>query len=305
MLKKIKEQISDVELQEIVKQLSLSAWPVGLGGCKTNKTTLDCCEYNITVFDSKSLKDQVHTFKDKIIKIHHGKLDESNPDILQKYDSMSIISDNDWSLRIFLSKIKEKSGQIRKSCIKNCLVDAASFATKAKQGLSSDPFAPAWLKCAAFFIADALVLINSRPQSPTHMLEFIRRFDKTQVNEFFSVVAEVIGLERATPSLLERMVKSTIGFSDMTENNDHSKIISRKYQYLVENSLLSDCYFYLGYINKNNIVSISDSIHKRPDLIHVLKVAFDFENDPTRIEQQAKSLHKLANDMTESLQKYA
>lgn len=292
-----------MELQEIVKQLALSEYPVGLGGCKTHKTTLDCCEYNLTVFDGKTAKDEVHAIQDKIIKIHHGKLNESNPDILQKYDSMSIISDNDWSLRIFLSKIKEKSDKIRQSCIKGCLIDAVSFATRARQGLDSDPFAPAWIKCAAYFISDALVLINSKPRSPTHMLEFIRKLEKNKTNEF-SIVAEVMGLERATPSLLERMVKSTIGFSDMTENNGHSKIISRKYRYLVENSLLSDCYFYLGYVNKNNIVSINDSIHKHLEMIHALKVAYDFENDLTRVEQQAKSLHNLANDLTKSLQNY-
>jgi hypothetical protein len=135
------------------------------------------------------------------------------------------------------------------------------------------------------------------------MLEFIRKFEKNKTNEF-STIAEVIGLERATPSLLERMVKSTIGFSDMIENNNNSKIISRKYRYLIENTLLSDCYFYLGYVNKNNIVSIKNSIHKKPELIHVVKVAYDFENDPTRIEQQAKSLHVLANDLTKSMQNY-
>jgi hypothetical protein len=292
-----------VELEEIVKQLSLSGYPVGLGGCKSHKTTLDCCEHNITVFDNRSAKDEIHTIKDKIIRVHHGRLDESNSDILQKYDSMLILSDNDWSLRIFLSKIKEKSDKLRQSCIKSCLVDAAYFATRAKHGLNSDPFVPAWLKCAACYIADALVLLNSKPRSPTHMLEFIRKFQKNKINEF-SAVAEAIGLERATPSLLERMVKSTIGFSDMTENIGHSKIISKKYQYLVEHSLLSDCYFYLIYVNKNNIVSIRDTIHKNPEMIHVLKVACDFENDPTRIEQQAKSMHTLANELTRFLQNY-
>jgi hypothetical protein len=292
-----------VQLQEIINHLSLSEYPVGLGGCKIHKTTLECCEYNITVFDNKKTRDEIHVIKDMIIRIHHGNLDESNPDVLQKYDSMSILSDDDWSLRIFLSKIKEKSDELRVSSIKSCLVDAATFATKARQGLNTDPFTPAWLKCAAYFISDALVLLNSMQRSPTHMLEFIRKLEKTKTNEF-SVIAEVIGLERATPSLLERMVKSTIGFSGMTEKNDHFKIISRKYQYLVENSLLSDCYFYLGYVNKNNIISIKDSIHKHQDFIHVLKVAYDFENDPTRIEQQAKSLHNLANNLTESIQNY-
>ncbi len=113
-----------------------------------------------------------------------------------------------------------------------------------------------------------------------------------------------IGLERATPSLLERMMKSTIGFSDMTENNNHGVIIQKKYEYLVANSLLSDCYFYLGYLSKNNVISIRDSIHKNPELIHILKTALDLEHDPTKLEQQAMLLQKTANNLIH-LQNYA
>jgi hypothetical protein len=293
-----------VEIKEVIDTLLLSEYPVGLGGCKAHKTTLKCCEYNITVFDGKNQRDEVRQITNHFVKIHHAKLDESDPDTLQKYEHMEILSDPEWNLRIFLSKIKEKSDKIRASSAKSSLIDAAYFATKAKQGLSVDPFAPVWLKCAAYLVCDALVLLNSKMRSPTHMLEFIRRSDKNKTNESFLTVAEAIGLERATPSLLDRMSKSTIGFSDMVEANNHSTIIQKKYEYLVNNSLLSDCYFYLGCINKNNIVSIRDSMHKRPDLIHVLKVALDLEGDQMKMEQQAKTLHSLTNDLMMSIQNY-
>jgi hypothetical protein len=218
---------------------------------------------------------------------------------------MDVLSDPEWNLKIFLSKIKEKSDKIRASSAKGALIDATYFAIKAKQGIPADPFASVWLKCAAYLVCDALVLLNSKMRSPTHMLEFIRKFGKNKTNESFLTVSEIIGLERATPSLLERMAKSTIGFSDMIEANNHSTIIKKKYEYLVNNSLLSDCYFYLGYVNKKNLVSVGDSIHKRPDLIHVLKVALDLEGGQTKTEQQANLLQNLANDLTASLQNHA
>jgi hypothetical protein len=294
-----------VEIKEIIDNLSISEYSVGLGGCKAHKTTLECCEYNITVFDGKNQREEILQVDNYLVKIHHAKFDESNPDILQKYEHMEILLDPEWNLRILLSKVKEKSGKLRASSVKDSLIDATYFATKAKQGISADPFAPVWLKCSAYLICDALVLLNSKMRSPTHMLEFIRKFEKNKTNESFLTVAETIGLERATPSLLERMVKSTIGFSDMIEANDHSSIIQKKYEYLVNNSLLSDCYFYLGYVNKNNLVSVRDSIYKKPELIHILKVALDLEGDQTKTEQQAKTLHNLANDLTRSLQNYA
>ncbi|MEW6042771.1 MAG: hypothetical protein AB1608_00710 [Thermoproteota archaeon] len=294
-----------MQIKDLVDKLALSAHPAALGGCKVHKTTLECCEYNITVFDGANQKDQISRVDDIVVRIHHGKINESNASTLQKYENMVILSDNDWSLGIFLSTIKEKKEAIRASTIKECLIDASYYATKAKQGLGMDPFATVWLKCAAYLVCDALVLLNSKMRSPTHMLEFIRRSEKSKINESFLRVAEIIGLERATPSLLERMVKSTIGFSDMIEANGHSQIIQKKYEYLVNNSLLSDCYFYLGCVNKANVALVSETMHKRPDLIHLLKIGLDLEHDQTKIEQQAKDLHKLANDMSASIQNYA
>lgn len=281
--------------KDIVDRLSLFNHVVGLGGCKVHKTTLDCCEYNITIFDgTKQIETKI--IDDVAVRVHHGKIDELDPDILQKYDSMEILSDPQWDLRTLLTKTKEKQQKIRTSVAKNSLVDAAFFATKAKQSLD-DQFAAIWIKCAAYLICDGLVLLNSEQRSPTHMMGFLRKSAKSKQNRSFSDITEILGLERATPSLLERMVKSTIGFSDMTENNGHGIIMQKKYEYLVENSLLSDCYFYLGYVNKNNILSIRDTIHKKPELIHVLKTAMDIEHDPTKLEQQATLLHKTANNL--------
>ncbi|QLH08484.1 hypothetical protein [Candidatus Nitrosotenuis sp. DW1] len=293
-----------MDIKKTLDLLSLSNNVVGLGGCKSRGITLECCEYNLTVFDEKNSKDEIHVIGDDIIKIHHGKLDESNSDVLIQYDNMSALSDPEWNLKIFLSKIKEKSDKIRNSCIKNRLIDSAFYATKAKQGLS-DPFAPCWLKCAAYSIADALALYNGKSYSPTHALESIRKFKKNKANESFSVIADVIGLERATPSLLSRMLKSTVGFSDMVEANENSKIIQRKYEYFVNDSLLSDCYFYLGYMNRNILVSIKDTIHKKPELIHVLKTALDIEHDITKTEQLASNIHKLSHDLTNLLSEHA
>jgi hypothetical protein len=291
-----------LQVHELTNKLSLSNDIVGLGGCKAHGTTLECCEYDITIFDGKS-GTELKTIDDTLVQIHHGTINETNPDVLQKYDSMQILSDPSWELRALLSKTKEKQEKIRNSVAKNSLIDAAFFATRARQNIN-DEFAAIWTKCAAYLICDGLVLLNSKQRSPTHMLEFIRKFQKNNKNQYFSNITEILGLERATPSLLERMAKSTIGFSDMTENSSHGTIIQKKYEYLTANSLLSDCCFYLGYINKNNIVSIRDSIHKKPDLIHVLKTAMDLEHDTIKLEQQAMLLHKIANELVH-LQNYA
>lgn len=286
-----------MDLKNLINNFSLSHLPVGLGGCRSNGMNFECCEYNITVFDDKK-GESVHEIDGNLIKLHHGSFSETNSAILKQFENVQIISDEQWKLRMFLTKIKEKKIKISNSYTQSCLVDAGVYATKAKEGVkTSDPLAPFWIKCSAYFLADAISLVNLQRPSPTHMLESIRGFKKNRINKNFETVHQCLGIERASTSLLNRMLKSTVGFSDMVEDNGHSKIIERKYNYLVQNSFLSDCYFYLGYINRNNIIKIKDSLHRKLDFIHILRVALDIESDPLMVEQQASDLLKTINEI--------
>jgi hypothetical protein len=201
-----------------------------------------------------------------------------------------------------LSKIKEKKEQIAISHARSCLVDSGILANKARDSVkTNDPFAGVWVKCASYSLTDAIFCLNLKRPSPTHMMEMIRNMKKDKVNQTFSIIHQILGIERSSTSLLSRMVKSTIGFSNMVENNGNSEIISKKYDYLVENSLLSDCYFYLGYVNRNIVLKVKNKLHKNPEFIHVLKVGLDMESDPMVIDSQAVSLLQSTNEILEDL----
>ena len=133
------------------------------------------------------------------------------------------------------------------------------------------------------------------------MLDSLRRFEKNPINEKISVVNETVGIERSTPSLLLRMLKSTIGFSDLVEKNNHSLLIQQKHDYFIKNSMLSDCYFYLGYLNKENFLKLKDSIEKQPDLFHILKISFDIDADPNLLEKQAYLVQKSSNEILDNI----
>ncbi|GBL41951.1 hypothetical protein EMGBD3_13190 [Nitrosarchaeum sp.] len=285
-----------MDLKKLVEEQSLINFPVGLGGCRATNSFFDSCDYDITIFDDKSERTNIVFYDDNFIKIHHGSLKETKSDVLVKYDGMQIIHDESWELRMFLSKIKEKRLMLYKDSAKNCLFNSLFCCEKTKEGIKDlNVFSSCWQICASYFLADAIYLLNLYRPNPTHMLDVIRKFEKNQINEQISTVTQTIGIERATQSLLERMLKSTIGFSDLVENNNHSKIIQQKYDLFVKNSMLSDCYFYLGYINKENFVKIKDSIDRQPDLIHILKIAFDIEADSNLLENQVKLIQKSCN----------
>jgi len=288
-----------MDIYKIPQLLSISGHPVGFGGCRNDENHFDCCEYNITVFDERS-GESIHELSDQFVKLHHCSISESNAGVLKQIENLTILHDDQWQLRMLLAKIKEKNTMISNSYTRSCLVDAGILANKAKEAINTkNLFASIWIKCACYFLVDALFSINSKRPSPTHMLEIIRHLKKNDVNEIFSLIHQILGIERASVTVLPRMLKSTMGFSDMVEGNGHSKIIKRKYDYLVENSLLTDCYFYLGYLNRNNIMKVKNQIHRNPEFIHILRVALDIESDPLVIGGQANALLQRINELVD------
>jgi hypothetical protein len=290
-----------MDVKQIPSLLSLSNFPVGFGGCRNDGTNFECCEYDILVIDGQS-GESVHRVGDELVRIHHHSLDEFDGDILHHLQDMAVINDNQWALRMLLSKVKEKKEQIAMSHARSCLVDAGIFANKARDCVKiKDPFGGVWIKCAAYFLADAILSLNLKRPSPTHMLEIMRNMKKDKINQKFSIIHQILGIERSSTSLLSRMAKSTIGFSDMVENNGNSEIIQKKYEYLVENSLLSDCYFYFGCVNRNNVLKVRNKIHHNPEFIHVLKIGLDIESDSMVVDNQATMLIQTTNEILEDL----
>jgi len=285
-----------MDLKKFVEEQSLINFPVGLGGCRTTNYFFDVCDYNITVFDNKLESDNVIFYDDKFIKIHHGSLKETKSDTLVKYDGMQIIHDDSWDLRMFLSKIKEKRLTLYKDYAKNCLFESLFCCEKTKEEIkTSNIFSSCWQLCASYFLADALCLLNLHRPSPAHMLDNIRKFEKTTINDHISTVTQTVGIERATQPLLERILKSTIGFSDLVGNDNCSKTIQKTHDLFIKNSMLSDCYFYLGCTNKELFVKIKDEVVRQPDLIHLLKVAFDIEVDSNLLERHVNLIQKSCN----------
>ena len=290
-----------MDFKKLIEQQGLTNFPVGLSGCRTSGLNFDLCDYDITIFDEKSDPDVFVLFENDIIRIHHGSLKENQSKILIQYDQMQIIQDDSWDLRMFLSKIKEKRMNLFNDYAKNCLVDSLFCCEKCKSGInSSNVFASCWQKCASFYLAEAICALNQKKPSPSHMLDMMRNFEKNPINKKISTINETVGIERAIPSLLERMLKSTMGFSDMVEKNNHSQIIKQKHDFFVENSMLSDCYFFLGYINKENFVKIKNTLEKQPDLIHILKIAFDIEADYTLLKQQSENTQNSCHQILEN-----
>jgi len=293
-----------MDFKKLVQEFSLTDFPVGMGGCKISDNYLDSCVNNIVVFDETSEPSKLIEFENEFVMLYHASLSETNTEKLIQYDKLQIIQDDTWDLRMFLSKINEKRESLFFDFAKNSLIESLFCCQKTRDAINnSDVFAPCWQKCASFFLADTLSSLNYQRPSPTHMLDCLRKSKKTPVNEHLSIITQTVGIERATLTLLDRMLKSTVGLSDLVEKNNHSKLIQQKYDFFVKNSMLSDCYFYLGYINKENFIKIKSTLSRQQDLIYILKIAFDVEADSNLLLQQAESIQNSCNDILEIISK--
>ena len=293
-----------MKAEEILRIIPPTTYPVGLGGCHAEQINLDCCVHDITIFDQSDIPESVIEKDSQFFKIHHCTLTENRVEILIQLHHMQILHDEQWELKMFLAKIREKHESILKAFTKSSIIESQICLTKAKNVLDkSDPFVSSWIKSAGYFLVDAILSLNNYRPSPSHMLGILRNLKSNQINEMLPIVLDSLGLERATPSLLRRMSKSTVGLSDLVEKNNNSKIIQHKINCFLDKSLFSDCYFYIGYVNRNNFYRIKNSLDKFPEIIHILKTGFDLEYDSSAFETDIQSLHEVAQILLKSTHK--
>ena len=288
-----------MNLDEIVKIIGPNDSPIALGGYNSDDFDIDCNLHNLVVFDGTDTPDEIITSESKTIKISHGNLSEINPEILICYENVKILQDPKWELKMLISKIQEKKNQFYSTSSKNALVESQLLLSKAKNALETeDPFVSCWIKCGIVSLIDSILLQNKIIPTPVKALSSIRNLKEKNSNQFVDKLIAETGIERATPSLLSRMLKSSSGFSDMIENNQNSLIIEKKANHLIQNSLFADCYLYLIYQNRNNFYKIKNSLNKNFDKIHVLKTAFDLTITSSDLSDTIDSLFDISKSLS-------
>ena len=287
-----------MNLDEIIKIIGQNNSPIALGGYDADDFDIDCNIHNLVLFDGKNISDEIITHESKTLKISHGTLSETIPESLIHYQNLEIIQDPEWELKMFVSKIKEKKDVLFLASSKNALVESQLSLSKAKNAFeNNDPFVSCWIKCAITSLIDSILLQNNILPYSAQALSLIRNLKQKNTNQFVDKIIAESGIERATSSLLSRMLKSSSGFSDMIENNQNSSIIEKKANYLIQNSLFADCYLYLIYQNRNNFYKIKDSLDKNSDKIHVLKTAFDLTITSSELSGTIDSLSDISKSL--------
>jgi len=287
-----------MNLDEITKIIGSTESPIALGGHDSDDFDTDCGIQNLIIFDGKDIPDKIITHESKILKISHGSLSETNSEHLIHYGNIKIIQDTQWELKMLVSKVQEKKNILFSTSAKNALVESQLSLSKAKNALEhDDPFVSCWIKSGIISLIDSILFQNNIISNPVHALSSMRSLKQKNTNQFVDKIISETGIERATSSLLVRMLKSTCGFSDMIEKNQNSIIIEKKANYLIQNSLLSDCYLYLNFQNRNNFYKIKNLLNTNSDKIHVLKTAFDLTHTPSELISSIDSMSDIVDTL--------
>ena len=291
------------DVREALRRYSLEDFPSGLGGCRSSSGgggSHPCCEYNVSVFDDRNEPDTVAGGGDgPAVCMHHCSLSETRSNVLAHIDGLDVVNDAGWELRTALAHLRERRAGILSDYSRNCLADAMFCVSRAAgPAAAPDGLADCWAKCAALYLADAILLAGGRRPRPAHLLRDARSLrGQGAESELFGVVVECAGAERASPVLLARMSEAAAGLSDLTEGNGRSSIIRAKAAHLAGESMHADCYFYLCHACRGLLARHADMVSGRPDLQRILRTALDAEAGGQAAGRHASAIRAAAERM--------
>lgn len=153
------------------------------------------------------------------------------------------------------------------------------------------------LKISAYECLQSLVSFSGLPGSPLHQLEIIRRtLEPNQFeSEIISLALDIIGVERATDSVLRRSIPS---YSRLAADRYDRTLIEAKIKFLYKSGMTADCYFFIGRICSDILKSLdSDFWHTYGKLI---QIGMDLSMDVEHIQRWNSQLNFAAKRLLKS-----
>ena len=262
--------------------------PVALIGCRTSPISLDCCEYDLAIFEpseeDKQANQVVQVDKQPVELMH---LTGSVRDHVIDLANMVILKDN---AKLMLSSsakdiISEKYTKMLASSGKKSLISSL-FCQQKMRGAKHPVVAAMWLKIAAYEFIDGMVALSGNRPMPVHILEQVRQIDSRRA-EGVEVALECIGAERATRPAISRSMEAIkeLKLKDYDKNLFLSKI-----SHLLERRKLVDCYYYAGRVASKNLINRTESFHSQYSKL--VQLALDLSSDSQSLEKMQKRLSR-------------
>jgi len=262
--------------------------PVALIGCRTSPISLNCCEYDLAIFElsqeAKQVNQVVQVNKQPVELIHFtGSIKDHVIDLA----NMAILKDN---ANLTLSSaakdiIVEKYTKTLVSSGKKSLI--TSLFCQQKMRRTKHPIVAAmWLKIAAYEFIDGIIALSGNRPMPVHILEQVRQIDAQRV-EGVEVALECVGAERATRPAISRSMEA---IKELKLNDYDKDLFLSKVTHLLERRMLVDCYYYAGRVASKNLVTRIESFHSQYSKL--VQLALDLSSDSQSLEKMQKRLFR-------------
>jgi hypothetical protein len=153
------------------------------------------------------------------------------------------------------------------------------------------------LKISAYEIMQSLVYFSSLPGSPLHQMDLIRktlepnRFE----SESISLALEIIGVERASSSVLRRSIPS---YSRLAAQRYDRPLIEAKINFLYESGMTVDCYYYIGKMCSEILKSLDSNFWQTYGKL--IQIGMDLSLDVEHIQRWNSQLTLAAKQLLRS-----
>jgi hypothetical protein len=256
---------------------------LALIGCRADSPheSYDCCEYDIAILGGNIDE----TFDKKIIQIGNSKLEFlnfQNQNVNEDISLFNMIELKESNVLVSeYPKLDKK--KLFNAAGKRRIVDSL-FNVSKNSSASAELNASLNMKMAAYDLIEGILLMSETRPMPIHELNQLRQVEvqKDYIKEAIQTCIESLGIERATRTIINRSYKA---LREILKDAYDLELLASKIQYLLNNGLLADCYYYIGKL-------VCSHLEKKDNLsqmnYHKLNsIALDLTNDYEKVKKMS------------------
>jgi hypothetical protein len=232
----------------VIKNLNT---PAMLIGCRANGLAISrpCCEYDIMVLSELDRPHEVVKIGSHWVELLSVPLSTRILRVILESVNGIVLNDMyDTRLSLIRNALSNNAARISaKSLIaRKLLISCLMRYSEIDRMSEKAPIISAMLlKVSAYEIIQSIIFFYGLAGSPLHQLEVIRK--DLEPNHFesesISLALEIIGVERATSSVLRRSIPS---YSRLATDRYDKSLIEAKIEFLYKSRMIADCYYYVG-----------------------------------------------------------
>jgi len=269
------------EIQDFVsnnKELDLA-----LIGCRADgpHDSYGCCEYDFAILGG-NIDNDIHK---KIIQLGDSTLEFlnfQNQNVNEDISLYNMIELNESNVLVpEYPKLDRK--KLFNAAGKRRIVDSL-FNVSKNSSASAELNASLNLKIAAYDLIEGILLMSETRPMPIHELNQLRQVEvqKDYIKETIQISIECLGIERATRTIINRSYKA---LREILKDTYDIDLLSSKIQFLQNNGLLADCYYYIGKLVCSHLEKKDNASQMNYHKLN--SIALDLTNDYEKVKKMS------------------